>query len=216
MLLEARGDVQEAIDDDFTTWPAKAAVCSASPRRRRCRTSSPCTVRDPIGVVGLITPWNFPMAVPSWKLMPALIAGNTVVWKPAEDTPLVSLAFVKLHGGGGLAAGRRQRGARPRSSRRARRWWSTRSCRVISFTGSTATGTRDRRRSGAAWASACSLEMGGKNAITVMDDANLDLAVEGILWSAFGTTGQRCTAASRLIVHRAVMERADGAAGRRG
>ncbi len=202
VLFEARGDVQEAIDEFYYM---------AGEGRRLFGFTTPSempdkfayTVRDPIGVVGLITPWNFPIAVPSWKLAPALIAGNAVVWKPAEDTPRVSLEFVKLMEEAGLPKGvvnvvlgpGLQTGA-PLVEHPL--------VRVISFTGSTATG-RMISTEAARLGKRVLLEMGGKNAVTVMDDANLDLAVEAILWSAFGTTGQRCTAASRLLVHRAVI-----------
>lgn len=203
VLFEARGDVQEAIDEfyymagegrrlfGFTTpseMPDKFAYC----------------VREPIGVVGLITPWNFPVAVPSWKLAPALIAGNTVVWKPAEDTPLVSLEFVKLLEEAGLPKGvvNVVLGPGPQTGAPV---VEHPGIRVIAFTGSTATGNMVATE-GARLGKRVLLELGGKNAITVMDDANLDLAVEAILWSAFGTTGQRCTAASRLIVHRSVVQ----------
>ncbi len=203
VLFEARGDVQEAIDEFYYM---------AGEGRRLFGFTTPSempnkfayTVRDPIGVVGLITPWNFPIAVPSWKLAPALIVGNTVVWKPAEDTPRISLEFVKLMEEAGLPPGvvNVVLGPGPETGAPV---VEHPLIRVISFTGSTATGnmiaTEAARRG-----KRVMLEMGGKNAITVMDDANLDLAVEAILWSAYGTTGQRCTATSRLLVHRAVME----------
>lgn len=203
VLFEARGDVQEAIDEFYYM---------AGEGRRLFGFTTPSempdkfayTVRDPIGVVGLITPWNFPIAVPSWKLAPALIAGNTVVWKPAEDTPLVSLEFVKLMEEAGLPKGvvNVVLGPGPQTGAPVVQHPLI---RVLSFTGSTATGTMISTE-GARLGKRVLLEMGGKNAITVMDDANLDLAVEAILWSAFGTTGQRCTATSRLLVHRAVVD----------
>lgn len=203
VLFEARGDVQEAIDEFYYM---------AGEGRRLFGFTTPSempdkfayTVRDPIGVVGLITPWNFPVAVPSWKLAPALIAGNTVVWKPAEDTPLVSLEFVKLMEEAGLPKGvvNVVLGPGPQTGAPVVQHPLI---RVLSFTGSTATGTMISTE-GARLGKRVLLEMGGKNAITVMDDANLDLAVEAILWSAFGTTGQRCTATSRLLVHRAVVD----------
>lgn len=203
VLFEARGDVQEAVDEFYYM---------AGEGRRLFGFTTPSempdkfayTVRDPIGVVGLITPWNFPVAVPSWKLAPALIAGNTVVWKPAEDTPRVSLEFVKLMEEAGLPQGvvNVVLGPGPQTGAPVVQHPLI---RVLSFTGSTATGTAISTE-GARLGKRVLLEMGGKNAITVMDDANLDLAVEAILWSAFGTTGQRCTAASRLLVHRAVVD----------
>jgi aldehyde dehydrogenase (NAD+) len=156
------------------------------------------TVRQPIGVVGVITPWNFPIAIPSWKIAPALVCGNTVVFKPATDTPLLGERFVELlveagvpsgvvnivHGGGGAVGDRLVRHP---------------DVRVITITGSRETGV-EVLRNAAEGLKHVHLELGGKNAIIVLDDADLDLAVEGIVWSAFGTSGQRCTAASRVIV----------------
>jgi aldehyde dehydrogenase (NAD+) len=160
------------------------------------------SVRMPIGVIGVITPWNFPIAIPSWKITPALVAGNTVVFKPATDTPALGQRFVELlheagvpkgvvnvvHGGGGAVGDRLVRHP---------------DVRVISLTGSRETGVTVLRNA-AENLKHVHLELGGKNAIIVMDDANLELAVDGILWSAFGTSGQRCTAASRVIVHRSL------------
>ncbi len=201
ILKESGGDVQEAIDctyfaagegrrlHGFTTpaeMPNKFAMC----------------VRQPVGLCGLITPWNFPMAIPSWKLMPALICGNAVVIKPAEDTPLsaynlvraceeagVPPGVVNLVNGYGEVVGAEMT-AHP-------------SLRLIAFTGSTEVG---RLVAGACAErnAICSLEMGGKNVIIVMDDADIDLAIEGAVWGAFGTSGQRCTASSRLVVHKKV------------
>jgi aldehyde dehydrogenase (NAD+) len=160
------------------------------------------SVRMPIGVIGVITPWNFPIAIPSWKIAPALVAGNTVVFKPATDTPALGQRFVELldeagvpngvvnivHGGGGAVGDRLVRHP---------------DVRVISLTGSRETGVTVLRNA-AENLKHVHLELGGKNAIIVMDDADLDLAVNGILWSAFGTSGQRCTATSRVIVHRSL------------
>jgi acyl-CoA reductase-like NAD-dependent aldehyde dehydrogenase len=156
------------------------------------------SVRQPIGVVGVITPWNFPIAIPSWKIAPALVCGNTVVFKPATDTPLLGERFVELlveaglpagvlnivHGGGGEVGDRLVKHP---------------DVRVITLTGSRQTGV-EVMRNAADTLKHVHLELGGKNAIVVLDDADLDLAVEGIVWSAFGTSGQRCTAASRVIV----------------
>jgi len=158
------------------------------------------SVRQSIGVCGMITPWNFPMAIPSWKMAPALVSGNTVVLKPAEDTPLSSYHYVQALVDAGLpkgvvniVSGDGPDAGAPLSKHKE--------VPVMSFTGSSAVGK--------IIASACapdfkhvSLEMGGKNIIIVMDDANLDLAVDGAVWGGFGTTGQRCTAASRVAVHR--------------
>jgi len=203
VLLEARGDVQEAIDEFYyMAGEGRRLFGFTTPSEMPNKLAF--TVRDPVGVVGLITPWNFPIAVPSWKLAPALIAGNAVVWKPAEDTPKVSLAFVQLMEEAGLPPGvvNVVLGPGPQTGMPLVQHPLV---RVISFTGSTATG-RLIAAEAARLGKRVTLEMGGKNAITVLDDANLDLATEAILWSAFGTSGQRCTAASRLLVHRAVLD----------
>src|SRR5205814_6301404 len=160
------------------------------------------SVRQSIGVCGMITPWNFPMAIPAWKIMPALVAGNTVVIKPAEDTPLSSYHLIQTLVEAGLPKGvvNLISGDGPNAGGPLSRH---KEVPVLSFTGSTAVGK--------IIAEACaldfkhvSLEMGGRNIIIVMDDANLDLAVDGAVWGGFGTTGQRCTAASRVAVHKSV------------
>ncbi|MEO8611974.1 MAG: aldehyde dehydrogenase family protein [Chloroflexota bacterium] len=196
ILVETRGDVQEAID---------MAYYMGGEGRRLLGYTAPVempnkfgmAIRDSAGVVGLITPWNFPVAVPSWKMLPALIAGNAVVWKPGEDTPATSAAFVKVFEDAGippgvlnLVTGAGETGAALVGHP---------DVRVISFTGSTDTGLKVYTQAASTGKKVC-LEMGGKNAILVMDDANLELAVEAITWSAYGTTGQRCTATSRLIM----------------
>lgn len=196
ILAETRGDVQEAID---------MAYYMGGEGRRLLGYTAPVempnkfgmALRDAAGVVGLITPWNFPVAVPSWKMLPALIAGNAVVWKPSEDTPAVSAAFVRVFEDAGLPAGvlNLVLGAGEAGAALA----AHADVRIISFTGSTQTGLKVYTGA-AALGKKVTLEMGGKNAIIVINDANLDLAVEAITWSAFGTTGQRCTATSRLIV----------------
>jgi aldehyde dehydrogenase (NAD+) len=201
VLKEARGDVQEAVDMSFYI---------AGEGRRLFGQTTPAelpdkfamSTRNPIGVCGMITPWNFPMAIPSWKLIPALVCGNTVVLKPAEDTPLSAVHFVRvleeagipkgvvnLVMGGGEAVGT------PVAKHRG--------VSVVSFTGSTEVGriiaglcAPDFRR--------VHLEMGGKNVLMIMDDADIDLAVDGALWGGFGTSGQRCTAASRVVVDKKV------------
>lgn len=203
ILAETRGDVQEAID---------MAYYMGGEGRRLLGYTAPVempnkfgmALRDSVGVVGLITPWNFPVAVPSWKMLPALIAGNTVVWKPGEDTPAVSAAFVKAFEDAGLPPGvlNLVNGAGEAGEALV----THPDVRVISFTGSTATGLKVYTRA-AGLGKKVTLEMGGKNAIIVLDDANLELAVEAITWSAFGTTGQRCTATSRLIVQRGIKPR---------
>jgi aldehyde dehydrogenase (NAD+) len=161
------------------------------------------SVRQPLGVCGLITPWNFPMAIPSWKILPALIVGNTVVIKPASDTPLSVFNFVQCLLDAGLPEGvvNIVTGSGSKVGEPLMRHPSV---KVISFTGSTEIGSRVARV-GAEGMKHVSLEMGGKNPMIVMDDADLELVLEGALWGAFGTTGQRCTATSRLIAHRAVV-----------
>jgi aldehyde dehydrogenase (NAD+) len=160
------------------------------------------SVRQPIGVVGAITPWNFPIAIPSWKLTPALVCGNTVVLKPAEDTPFLAQRFVELLTEAGVPPGvvNIVHGFGEEAGDALVRHPDV---PVITFTGSRATGIAVTKAA-ADHLKHVHLELGGKNAIIVLDDADIDLAVEGIVWSAFGTTGQRCTAASRVIVHEAV------------
>ncbi|MBL8056137.1 MAG: aldehyde dehydrogenase family protein [Anaerolineales bacterium] len=202
VLAEARGDVQEAID---------MAFYMAGEGRRLLGYTAPVelpdkfgmAVRDPIGVCALITPWNFPIAVPSWKIFPALIAGNTLVWKPSPESPATALAFARVFEEAGLPAGVLNVLCGPGADL-GRALVAHPGVRVISFTGSTETGRAIARE---AAGKKVSLEMGGKNAILVLDDANFDLAVEAITWSAFGTTGQRCTACSRLIVQRGIAPR---------
>jgi aldehyde dehydrogenase (NAD+) len=197
VISEARGDVQEAID---------MAYFMGGEGRRLLGYTAPVempnkfgmAVRDPSGVVGLITPWNFPIAVPSWKIFPALVAGNTIIWKPSPETPAISAAFVKVFEEAGLPAGVFNLLMAPGSDV-AKALVNHPDVRVLSFTGSTTTG-RSIAAAAARLNKKVSLEMGGKNAIIVLDDANMDLVVDASLWAAFGTTGQRCTAASRLIV----------------
>jgi aldehyde dehydrogenase (NAD+) len=200
VLTEARGDVQEAID---------MAYFMGGEGRRMLGYTAPVempnkfgmALREPAGVVALVTPWNFPVAVPSWKMLPALVAGNAVVWKPSEDTPLTAAEFVRVFEEAGLPAGvlNLVTGAGVAGEALVRHP----DVRVISFTGSTETGLKVYTTA-AALGKKVALEMGGKNAIIVMDDANLELAVQAIAWSAYGTTGQRCTATSRLIVQRGI------------
>ncbi|MCL4523909.1 MAG: aldehyde dehydrogenase family protein [Acidobacteria bacterium] len=201
ILAETRGDVQEAIDMTYymagegrrqfgqttpSELPNKFAMC----------------IRQPLGVCSMITPWNFPMAIPSWKIMPALILGNTVVVKPASDTPHSLYNLVQalteagiprgvvnlVTGSGGKVGG-------PMMAHKE--------VKLVSFTGSTEIG-RAVSQACATDFKPCQLEMGGKNMIMVMDDANLELAVDGCIWGGFGTTGQRCTATSRVAVHKKV------------
>lgn len=201
ILAETRGDTQEAIDMTFYM---------AGEGRRQFGFTTPSemmnkfnmAVRQPLGVCGFITPWNFPMAIPSWKMMPALICGNTVVIKPATDTPLSVVNLVQVCHEEGIPAGvvNMVTGA---GSKVGQPLIHDDRVRVVSFTGSTEVGRKVSEACAPKFKHSC-LEMGGKNPQIVMDDANLELAVEGALWGAFGTTGQRCTATSRLIVHKDV------------
>ncbi|MBI3809887.1 MAG: aldehyde dehydrogenase family protein [Nitrospirae bacterium] len=204
VLAEGKGDVQEAID--------MAYYMAAEGRRQfglvvpsELPNKSAQCVREPVGVVGLITPWNFPIAIPAWKAFPALILGNTVVLKPSPETPVTAALFVKVLEDCGVPPGvvNLVLGSSAELGEALVRHPNV---ALISFTGSTATGTMVSVEA-ASRHKRVALEMGGKNAIMVMEDADLELAVDGITWSAFGTTGQRCTACSRLIVHRDVKER---------
>lgn len=201
VLTEARGDVQEAIDMAYyMAGEGRRMWGQTTPSEMRSKFQM--SVRKPHGVCGIITPWNFPMAIPSWKIFPAIVTGNTVVFKPASFTSRMGLRFVEILQEAGIPDGVVNLvlgdGAgvgdpiveHPDVS-------------VISFTGSTESGISVATRA-AKLNKRVSLEMGGKNAVIVMDDADLDLATDGILWSAFGTSGQRCTAASRVVVHRRV------------
>lgn len=203
VLAEARGDVQEAID---------MAFFMAGEGRRLYGQTTPSempnkfqmSVRAPLGVCGLITPWNFPMAIASWKMFPAIMAGNTVVLKPAEDTPLSAFNLVSVLVDAGLPSGvvNVVTGYGPNAGEPL---VTHPDVKVISFTGGNQTG-RQVATLCAQHGKRYSLEMGGKNPMIVLDDANLDLVVEGAVWGAFGTTGQRCTATSRLIVQRGVVD----------
>jgi aldehyde dehydrogenase (NAD+) len=204
VIAETRGDVQEGIDTAFL---------AGGEGRRLFGDAVPCELpnkagwseRHPIGVCGLITPWNFPMAIPTWKLFPALVCGNTAVIKPASDTPLSVYNLVRACEEAGIPAGvvnlvtgsGREVGTRLVEHP---------DVRVISFTGSSDVGRHLGQVCGKSL-KRVSLELGGKNAQIVMEDADLDLALEGVLWGAFGTAGQRCTATSRLILHKPVKKR---------
>ena len=201
VLAETRGDVQEAIDMTYyMAGEGRRLFGQTTPSELPNKFAM--SVRQPIGVCGMITPWNFPMAIPSWKMMPALVCGNTVVLKPAEDTPLSSYHLVDTMVEAGLPAGvvNLISGDGPGAGAPLA---EHKDVPVISFTGSTAIG-RIIAQTCAPDFKRCSLEMGGKNIILVMEDANLDLAVDGAIWGGFGTTGQRCTAASRIAVHKSV------------
>src|SRR5258708_8304287 len=203
VLKETRGDVQEAVD---------TAYYMAGEGRRLFGPTTPSelpnkfamAMRTPLGVCGMIAPWNFPMAIPSWKLLPALVCGNTCVIKPAAATPLSTFNLVRVLTDAGspkgvinVAGGYGPEAGAPLLEHPE--------VRAISFTGSSAVG-RTIGMTAAKSFKHCSLELGGKNPMIVLDDANLDLALEGALWGAFGTTGQRCTATSRIIVQKGVYE----------
>ncbi len=198
---EAGGDVQEAIDCTFYTAGEGRRLHGFTTPAEMPNKFAMC-VRQPVGLCGLVTPWNFPMAIPSWKMIPALVCGNTLVIKPAEDTPLSTYNLVKACEEAGIPPGVVNL-VTGYGDTAGKSLVENRSVRLISFTGSTETG----RIVAAACAdrnAICSLEMGGKNVIIVMDDADVDLAVEGAVWGAFGTSGQRCTASSRVVVHKKV------------
>jgi aldehyde dehydrogenase (NAD+) len=200
---EAGGDVQEAIDMSYYMGgEGRRLFGQTTPSELRDKFMM--SVRMPVGVVGAITPWNFPIAIPSWKLAPALVCGNTVVLKPAEDTPLLAQRFVELLYEAGLPEGVVQivHGFGEEAGDALVRHPDV---PIISFTGSRETGIAVTKAA-ADRLKHVHLELGGKNAIIVLDDADLDLAVDGIVWSAFGTAGQRCTAASRVIVQRGAYE----------
>ncbi|MCS6884090.1 MAG: aldehyde dehydrogenase family protein [Acidobacteriota bacterium] len=203
VLKETRGDVQEAIDMSyFMAGEGRRLYGQTTPAELPSKFAM--SIRQSVGVCGLITPWNFPMAIPSWKLMPALVCGNTCVIKPAESTPISAINLVKTLQEAGLPKGvvnlvcghGPQVGAPIVTHPKVR---------VVSFTGSTEVG-RLVAQAAAPTFKHCHMEMGGKNVIMVLDDADIDLAVEGAVWGGFGTTGQRCTAASRVVVHRKVYQ----------
>ena len=201
ILKETRGDVQEGIDTAFYV---------AGEGRRLFGETTPAelpnkfamSVRMPIGVCALITPWNFPMAIPTWKMFPALLCGNTVVLKPAEDTPHTAQRLVEILTEAGIPPGVVNL-VHGRGEEVGAALVRHPDVQLVSFTGSAAVGREIAAVCGQ-HLKRVSLELGGKNAQIVMEDADLELAVEGALWGAFGTTGQRCTATSRLIVHRDV------------
>ena len=203
ILLETRGDVQEGIDTGYYAAGEGRRLFSYT-TTSELPNKFAMAIRLPVGVAGVITPWNFPMAIPTWKIFPALVAGNTVVFKPASDTPKTATTLVQIleeagvpegvvnlvHGGGsevGMTIVRHP------------------DVNLISFTGSTAVG-KVISREASDTLKRVSLEMGGKNAQIVLEDANLELALDGVLWGAFGTSGQRCTATSRLILHEAIYD----------
>jgi len=203
ILIETRGDVQEAIDMTFfIAGEGRRLYGHTTPSEMMNKFQM--SIRIPVGLVAMITPWNFPMAIPSWKLIPALVCGNTVIFKPATDTPLSAYNLVKLCEEAGIPPGvvNLVTGS---GSAVGMPLVKHPDIKIVSFTGSSEIGAQINQMCAPSFKKV-SLEMGGKNAMIVMDDANLDMAVEGALWGAFGTTGQRCTATSRIVVHKDIMK----------
>src|SRR5690242_3247827 len=201
ILKETRGDTQEAID---------TAYYMAGEGRRMFGPTTPSelpnkfamAVRQPIGVCAMITPWNFPMAIPSWKLLPAIVCGNTCMIKPAQDTPISTFNLVRVLTDAGVPKGVINI-VTGFGSKIGAPLMENPEVKAISLTGSTEVG-RIVGTTAAKSFKHCSLELGGKNPMIVLDDANLDLAIDGGLWGGFGTTGQRCTATSRIIVQKGI------------
>jgi len=202
VIQESRGDVQEAMDiTEYMAGEGRRLLGFTTPselRKKLC-----LTTRMPIGVCGLITPWNFPMAIPTWKIMTALICGNTVLFKPSSDTPLCATRLVEILEKAGLPKGvlNMVTGSGDDVGMTIVRHEKV---GAISFTGHKDTGASILKEAGL---KRVGLEMGGKNGIIVMDDADLNLALEGVIWGGYGTTGQRCTAASRVIVHEKIKDK---------
>ncbi len=202
VMAEARGDVQEAIDmTEYMTGEGRRLFGYTTPSELRDKFCM--TIRTPIGICGLITPWNFPIAIPSWKILPALICGDTIVFKPSSDTPLCATKFVEIFEKAGVPKGVLNMITGPGEAvgmtivRHEK-------VRAVSFTGHRDTGKTILKEAGL---KKVGLELGGKNGIIVMDDADLSLALDGVIWGGYGTTGQRCTAASRVIVHEKIKEK---------
>jgi acyl-CoA reductase-like NAD-dependent aldehyde dehydrogenase len=203
VIAEARGDVQEAIDTAFY-YAGEGRRLYGQTTTSELADKFAMAVRTPVGVCALITPWNFPMAIPSWKILPALLCGNTVILKPSSFTPDSSRHLVEALQEAGVPDG--VVNLIYGSGASVGIWLSEHpGVDLVSFTGSSATGAKVGEMCSRGFKK-CSLEMGGKNAQIVMEDADLSLALEGALWGAFGTTGQRCTATSRLIVHEHVFK----------
>lgn len=203
-LKETLGDVQEAVDTAyFFAGEGRRLYGQTTPSELREKVC--LTLRRPVGVCGLITPWNFPIAIPSWKIYPALICGNTVVLKPAEDTPEAALLFARCLEEAGLPHGVANvvTGFGPEAGKALARHPAV---SLISFTGSSSVGARIAETCGRQLKKVA-LELGGKNAQVILEDADVDLAVGGAVWGSFATSGQRCTATSRIFVHRKVAVR---------
>ena len=202
VIQEARGDVQEAIDTaDYMAGEGRRMFGYTTPSELKDKFCM--TIRRPIGVYGLITPWNFPIAIPAWKIFPALVCGNTIVFKPSSDTPLCALKLIEILEKVGLPKGVLNF-VTGSGSETGMNIIEHEKIRGISFTGNRETGREILREAGI---KKIGLELGGKNGIIIMDDADLDLALDGVIWSGYGTTGQRCTAASRIIVHKKIKQK---------
>jgi len=202
VIAEARGDVQEAIDmTEYMAGEGRRLFGYTTPSELRDKFCM--SIRMPIGICGLITPWNFPIAIPSWKILPALICGDTIVFKPSSDTPFCATKFVEIFEKAGVPKGVLNLVTGPGEAvgmtivRHEK-------VRAISFTGHRDTGKTILKEAGL---KKVGLELGGKNGIIVMDDSDLNLALDGVIWGGYGTTGQRCTAASRVIVHEKIKEK---------
>ncbi|WP_226579704.1 aldehyde dehydrogenase family protein [Halobacillus litoralis] len=203
VIEEARGEVQEGIDMAFyMAGEGRRLFGQTTPSELKDKFAM--SVRAPVGVVGIITPWNFPIAIATWKSFPAIVAGNAVVWKPATETPIMAYELAGIFEEAGLPKGVLNV-VFGSGSEVGESMIDQNDIRVISFTGSNEVGRGIAAKCGQRLKKV-SLEMGGKNGVIVMDDADLDLAVEGILWSAYGTSGQRCTACSRVMVHEKVKD----------
>lgn len=202
VISETRGDVQEAIDiTEYMAGEGRRLFGYTTPselRKKFCM-----TIRRPVGICGIITPWNFPIAIPAWKIMTALICGNTVVFKPSSDTPLCATRLVETLEKAGLPKGvlNMVTGSGEEAGMNLIRHQKV---KAISFTGHKDTGAMILKEAGL---KRVGLEMGGKNGIIVMDDADLELASDGVIWGGYGTSGQRCTAASRVIVHEKIRDK---------
>jgi len=202
VITEARGDVQEAIDiTEYMAGEGRRLFGYTTPSELRDKFCM--TIRMPIGICGLITPWNFPIAIPSWKITPALICGNTIVFKPSSDTPLCATKFVEVFEKAGLPKGVLNMVTGPGEAA-GMTIVRHEKVRAISFTGYRDTGKTILKEAGL---KKVGLELGGKNGIIIMNDADLNLALDGVIWGGYGTTGQRCTAASRIIVHEKIKEK---------
>lgn len=199
---EAAGDVQEAIDIfEYMAGEGRRLFGITTPSELKNKFCM--TTRVPIGITGLITPWNFPIAIPAWKLSASLICGNTIIFKPSSDTPLCAIELIKILEKAGIPKGVVNL-VTGKGEEVGNAIIKNKKIKAISFTGSRDTGEFILKNSGI---KKIGLELGGKNPIIIMEDADLDLALEGVLWGAFGTSGQRCTACSRVIIHKKVKDK---------